>query len=1481
MYSRLLFAFVLLCVSLSAAAQMPRSFTHEKQAFYDELSKMLSDADKKEAKALLDGRFDVFWLQSNVYDEAQTEKIYVVADMMLKKKLRPFPYFESLVNILMAFPGSPQEGEDFDTWVEIVQALDANSRSDLEDFILKTEDLLATNTFYRSKSTQWKVDKPAWSFEVLDRSYAVHFGDVDLICIARDDSSVIHATTGKYLPKDEKFFGEGGKITWTRAGLDPNETYAIIERGFEIGVRSSFYTIDSVLFFNAFFDHPLQGMVEDKLLASVTPENAKYPQFSSYNKLLAITDVVDKVDYSGGFRMEGAHLQGFGTPDEPATLTFKRDGLPQLITRSQFYTIKPDQISSQQVELVVLLNNDSIVHPALQLRFRNDNRMLTLMRTNEGFGKSPYYDSYHNLELHFEAFYWNIDDPIIKMGNLFGSTETRAAFESANYFKQSRYRQIQGMDRINPLYAVRSYARQVNSEVFSAESLAHSMGYQLDMYVPRLIQLAAMGFIDYDLPTQTVRVNQKLYDYISAAAGNIDYDVIQFNSDVRDGNNAELNLSNFDLMLRGVDHILLSDSQQVAIFPKNGEVNVRKNRDFNFGGVIRSGKFEFYGQEFAFDYDKFQIDLISVDSCRLYVDDFRPESNALRRVKSVIEGIGGTLQIDNPYNKSGMQTEFTQYPILTSDRESYVYYDNSAIQGGVYERDRVYFELEPFILDSLDNFATEQVAFEGRFVSGGIFPEITEQLRVQRDYSLGFEQVTPPDGMPLYGNKATFTDKVMVNYSGIQGDGDLNYLTATARSDRFTFFPDSTRGLTTSFENVAVQTGTEVPDAKAGKVDLSFYPIDDLLTAEVVDDPIALYEGQAMVQKGLIGLSPEGMIGEGVVEFSGAELESDLITYNYETFDSDTADFRLLAMQEANLAFRTDNVKAHIDFANRVGEFTSNGDETLVEFPVNEYICYMDEFKWFMDRNDIALETSREMLSDFVIDTELDMSRSNFFSVAEGQDSLNFMSPKAVYDLDNYMITADEIPWIRVADAKIVPDDGRVIIRRKARMEPLENAEITANYVTQYHTITDATVQIASRNSYTAQGSYAYVDQNKNPQIIHFRTVEVDSSLQTVAEGLITTENSFTLSPHFEFRGTAYLNANEKFLTFEGGTRIIHACEGLERNWMTFRSVINPEEVLIPVDSALVNDEGDPVEIGVEMTIDPYTLYGTFLSEAHNPEDHSVLSSRGLLRFNPAAQQYEVADPDKLKQTNLPGNFVALQKNQCTLTGMGEIELAQDLGLFDMNTIGNLDFDPQGAELNINASLVLDFFFNDKAMDLMRTYLAGVPELKPMDFAKSNYEYAIREIMGLEASDKIISELSLSGNVRRMPDALAKSLFLSDLVLKWDPVLEAFVSEGSVGIASIGKNHFFREVPGKVAIEKRKSGDVVHLYLEVDDAHWYYFNYKRGVLQAVSSDQEFNTLLMEEKEDKRKKSGEKKSDDYLYMMGSKNGRGIFVDQFMF
>ena len=49
---------------------------------------------------------------------------------------------------------------------------------------------------------------------------------------------------------------------------------------------------------------------------------------------------------------------------------------------------------------------------------------------------------------------------------------------------------------------------------------------------------------------------------------------------------------------------------------------------------------------------------------------------------------------------------------------SHVYYDAPRIRGGAYHRDRFNYAVDPFVIDSLDNFANEDLLFTGELLAG-------------------------------------------------------------------------------------------------------------------------------------------------------------------------------------------------------------------------------------------------------------------------------------------------------------------------------------------------------------------------------------------------------------------------------------------------------------------------------------------------------------------------------------------------------------------------------------------------------------------------------------------------------------------------------------------------------------------------------------------------------------------------------------------
>ena len=221
-----------------------------------------------------------------------------------------------------------------------------------------------------------------------------------------------------------------------------------------------------------------------------------------------------------------------------------------------------------------------------------------------------------------------------------------------------------------------------------------------------LLYLSNLGFITYNYEAKSFEVKDKLLNWVKASGGIIDYDVLGFFSQVKSQSNATLSLLNYDLKIKGVNKINLSDSQEVFIYPSRKEITVKKNRDFDFNGTVQAGRFDIMGSNFSFKYDEFKIDMPIVDSLRIYAETGRKNKYGqadIKPVKTLISNIKGDLLIDKPNNKSGVKPAH-EYPIINSYEKSFVYYDRKSIENGGYDREKFHFHLDPFTIDSLDNF---------------------------------------------------------------------------------------------------------------------------------------------------------------------------------------------------------------------------------------------------------------------------------------------------------------------------------------------------------------------------------------------------------------------------------------------------------------------------------------------------------------------------------------------------------------------------------------------------------------------------------------------------------------------------------------------------------------------------------------------------------------------------------------------------------
>jgi hypothetical protein len=301
------------------------------------------------------------------------------------------------------------------------------------------------------------------------------------------------------------------------------------------------------------------------------------------------------------------------------------------------------------------------------------------------------------------------------------------------------------------------------------------------------------------------------------------------------------------------------------------------------------------------------------------------------------------MNIDKPNNKSGKKQN-PDYPIFTNQDFSYVYYDKKEIVDSAYLRDKFFFELEPFTLDSLNTFDPYLSDLDGKLVSAGIFPDFKEKLRIQEDLSLGFRRITPEKGFNIYGDKGTYRDSVFLSNNGLRGQGRVNYLFTYFESDSILFCPDSLNALAdTFFMKKTEYLGLTYPEVIGENNFIHWRVYQDSMLISSISTPFIMYQDSSTMSGDLI-LTAQGLKGSGDFEFKEASLSSNQFNFMSESLSADTMAMKIKSLDQDKVTFNTPNVKGTVNFADRIGEFKSNETDIPTQFDNNAYKTNINSF---------------------------------------------------------------------------------------------------------------------------------------------------------------------------------------------------------------------------------------------------------------------------------------------------------------------------------------------------------------------------------------------------------------------------------------------------------------------------------------------------------------------------------------------------------
>jgi hypothetical protein len=1445
---------LLTCATQRTFAQRPNSFSFDPNVFINELETYLNSASKKEVKDL--GEEFSGHYRSGKFTAQQKTLIIKQSNDMLNAGCQLSPDFEGYFQTINALVNNNYLNK-FDGWHKTLAAAIKKSKDDFQKFLLVSKNVFSENKILVLGGYTW-VSNTANAELIIEKEPLFYFKNLNLICYTPGDTFELYNTSGKFYPSKNLWIGNGGKIDWTRVGLDSNRVFANV-KNYKIDLNIGELVADSSSFYNLdISSKPMLGKVIDRPMGKSQGEKSIYPQFEGYITTFTGSSY-GKAKFKGGFGMRGALVIGRGSANQKAELWFTFKSKPFLKIQSPEFFVRENKISVEKAEVTIYLDKDSIYHPQLAFNYLIDKDKLSLYRDNKmGISSAPFMDNYHNVEFFVDEIRWDLNSPKIELDNLSG--DVPALFESINYFRDINYERIGSVLSYHPLQRIKKYCEDRKITSFDLETYRNIYKSNLSEMRTQMIDLNDKGFVNFDAANNMVYVKRKLIDYVNAHNGRTDYDAILFKSIISGLPNAHISLINNDLVVQGVPKFFFSDSQNVYILPREQVITVKKNRNMDFSGKLRAGMADFYGSNFAFDYNNFKIRLNNVDSLKfLYPDD---SVGMMRHVKSVIQNIYGTLEIDQPFNKSGRR-KYPKYPIFTSEVGSQVYYDYPTTMKGSYDRNRFYFNVDPFTLDSLADLNLYTLALGGTFISGGILPEMKQEIYLQPDKSLGF--YIPNDETtkyPLYGEKGSAVMDLRLSNDGLVGDGTLSYLASRSSSHRFEFMLDSMNANSFVFENDRTSLFPAI--IKSSNVFNHWLPYQDTMFITNKGEPIKIaYEGAKL--SGTIILTPKGMKARGNMDIEGGKLEASIFELKPVEVLSDDAIFKQPNPKDTSqIAFATAKVKAYVNLEQKYAEFTyKNFPGINNTFILNNYVGSFEKLRW--EISDKTLEFNGP------VNANKFQAASYLLSNKKTQDSLQYGAGSAMLSLGDYVMTVKKVPFIHIADSKVFPDSGKLVIRENAEMDLLLNAKIKADTVNQYHELDKVTIKINGRTDIIGAGNYTYLDRNKKTQTFYFDKIYVADKKFIEGKTMIPDSNNFMVGPKIGFRGNAILHSFDKNLEYNGFFKAMHNQFLPKTDWFKSAATINPDSVYITTTAPLTNLNRQTLNNGFFVSNDSSHVYPALFSRKRNLADQELLKCEGTLTYNEKFDEIRFGPYGKVFGGDKRGNFMAMSENKKIIYGEGKFNFGYATSGFSLNSAGYCTYNLADTTFVMRLSIVLQALLPEIAQKLMVDSLTEQSNTASIDFFdKRVVKISIPELVDDKTFKRLGDNMADELSGKYMED-LQKTFFFTDVTLVWNQTKRAFTSLGELGLRSIEKAQIERKINGKIEITKRRGGDDFVMYLQHGNGSWYYFKYQKGTMAVISSDLLFNNAI---KEGQEKVS--KIKDDYRLRIASISDRNKFV-----
>jgi len=1000
--------------------------------------------------------------------------------------------------------------------------------------------------------------------------------------------------------------------------------------------------------------------------------------------------------------------------------------------------------------------------------------------------------------------------------------------------------------------------------------------------------------------------------------------------------NATIDAEGGGLTIRGIERFDLSKKLNVAVIPKYKEIKIFGNRVIMLEeGEVTVGNFRFIGKNFVLPYEEFRLTMGEIDTMLFSVPDAENPKVKIWLGEEIRWG-AGELQINYANNKSGLKfgpipgvpnETYEGYPKLSIQEGGTIYFDQLYRQRGGYHRQKVYFKIPAIFLDSLTSKLPQ---FKGTFYSN-FFKPLEEELQPIFDpdydgwdskYSLGFVHY-PKREYKLYHTEGTLKTDSLVMYKTklvALGNNEIKHLTTTVRSSRFIITSDSLVANEATFDTRReVFKGTDYPRAYGDKLKLRWITnitgikdtvaVDSMLLFTRPNAPVTIFEetNPAAFKDGYIAITPNAFWADGILARKDFWVFSRKMRIESKHLWAKESEFRINSYQTDpfvidDIFFYTqpailqgNGVNIDFDLRGGICKITPvpeilqfNPEFPFITFPYAQFRTSIAEVVWDLNQQEIRMQGD---------------SNSVFYStkyasidIAEAKKDLHFKASGGTYNIRNIeepRLDLTGVPYIITADAKVIPDKGEITILRGADIQELQNAQVIVDTLRQYHHLINGKIKIQDRLSFEGRADYRYVNIAGDTFVLHFNDFELvrniigdttkrrskwQEMVYTRSTGEVKEIERFFMAPRIQFKGSVTMIAPKRGLQFDGFIKLdLQSRKDLDA-WIPFKSdsgevVIQlPEKLSVGADVLTSGLFYDPVD-GV--------LYVTFMENKRKFTDEELFLASGELVYTAALNEFKIAPPKKVAGEQLQGNRLVFDDETAKILLDGKIRLLGESFTPYVKQAATAEVDLKGNSYKFNAFFLLDapaprsaFSAMGSLMVLNKPENARVAEPDPVEL-----KWKLAEIVGDKATKTYIdAQLKASKEQMTIPlltvDKLLSSaaLVLSRVDLRWSPKERAFYSVGPIGVSNTYTQDINAAYTGYMEIQKTESGEVWHLYLQVNDEIWFYFTMQNHILRAVSSVDEFNKQFARGKRPKRE-------GEYGFELLEPGSARLFVEDF--